>query len=465
MQAISIDTDRDSYCRYRSDLGMDVVTAHLAFTGAQAGDVVTANLVRMDGFGPVPGLQQTVTCSAGQASATVTFALADGIEAQGAYPGSGRESIFRAVAGPYQVQATATGMSGSAASSTIYVDIVPIDELRGQWLQGVVLQARDVLMPFQQPSNCTGVTITRVSEGTNVGVHTLQFNPGTPGTLSYDGGTAVNVPAKRGSVALVSPSNDYVICSVVPFLLPATAASDSLVIEEAAFTDDALRNYVQRAQRSLESFFYFPLEPRMFDTDPVANAKRNQPFIEQAVQPVTYHRPSDFDHWMSLTLQHRRILRVYHLDGWFNNSAATSITGDWIVFNEIAATLELVPNNGAVIAWQFYGAAVLQFFLNFETIPSFWHFGYTAGLPSLDGEYQVFREAVAKQAAVDILAQAGYAMVGGAGSISTGRDGVSDSRSYGARPGDALITQHQKWLDQNLPRLRQRYGGLLVGVI
>ena len=465
-QSILIDTDHGEYCRYHDSL--DVVTAYLAFTGAEAGDVVTINLIRMDGYGALAMLTQTVTCAAGQPSATVTFALADAVE-QPSYPSPAFAEIpvYRAVAGDYQVQATATGMTGTAASATFAVSVVPVDELRSMWIRGVPLQALDVLGPLQQPQVLTGVRIRRVSEGCERGVHTLAYTTGSPGTLAWDGGAAVAVPATRGQVALVAQDGEsYVLCEVAPFLLPAKGATENIIVEGGEFDDDSLRRYVHYATGELESAFYFFLEPRNSDTDPALNATRFGYFIDRAEQPVTYKRPRDFAHWMSFQLQRRRILKVYHLDGWFNQSQAVSIGRDWIVFDEVTGTLELVPDNGAIISWQFYGAAILQFFINYDTIPSFWHFGMASGIPDLTGDYAVLRQAIAKKAASDILSAAGFAYTAGAASRSVSRDGVSDSRTYaGKQGGEALRSQYEEWLKQMIPRLRTRYGGIQMQTV
>ena len=354
-------TDRGEYSRYHDS--MRVVTAYLAFTGADAGDVVTANLVRMDGYGALAMLTQTITCTAGQASATVTFDLSQAVE-QPSYPSPAFAEIpvYRAVAGDYQVQATATSMAGTAASATFSVSIIPVDELRSQWIRGVPLQALDVIAPLFQPRAVTGVTIKRTSEGTTRGVHSLAYATGPPGTLAWDGGSAVPIPSTRGEVALVSADGQsYVVCEVAPFLLPGESATESIIIDGDSFDDDALRRYVHYATGELESSFYFFLEPRNSDTDPALNSTRFGYFVDRAEQPVTYKRPRDFSHWMSFQLQRRRILKVYHLDGWFNQSQAVSIGRDWIVFDEVTGTLELVPDNGAIISWQFYGAAILQY--------------------------------------------------------------------------------------------------------
>ena len=118
------------------------------------------------------------------------------------------------------------------------------------------------------------------------------------------------------------------------------------------------------------------------------------------------------------------------------------------------------------ISWQFYGAAILQFFINYDTIPSFWHFGLASGLNDLHGEYQVIREAVAKQASANILSAAGFSLSGGTQTRSVTRDGVTDSRTYaGKQAGAELRTQYEDWLTKNSRKIKQRYGGISMSIL
>jgi len=455
-------------------MNLNIITAYLAYTGANAGDIVTVSLVRTDGYGSV--ITQTLTIpTTGLPSQIITFDLQNAVE-QPSYPepAFAEIPIFRGVMGAYQVQATATGMSTTSASSTFYVTLVPPEELSEQWLAGVPLESLDIVNPVTQPQNITGVKIKKVSEGTVRDIHTLTFtvNSGSPNTLSWDGGTPVNIPATRDTLYLVSlDQQSWIMVVVVPFLLPAVTMTETIIISGSQMTEQALQNYVLYAVNNLENQWFFNVEPRNSDTDPALNSSTsnsqqalgsiNKFFVERSEQAMTYYRPRDFSHWMSFQLPRRRILKVYHLDGWFNQSQAVSIGRDWIVFDQITGTLELVPNNGAIISWQFYGAAILQFFFNYPEIPGFWHFGFASGLPSLNGEYGIVREAIAKMASRNILAAAGFAFTGGAQSIAVSRNGVSDSRTYAGGAGGAfLLREYSNWLDINVPKIGDRLAGI-----
>lgn len=499
LQALTVATDRSEYCRYPLEPGdiRNQIGVYLAFTGATAGDSVTVNLVRTSGYTdgqPQTLATQTVTVSTtGQPSALVTFLLETIREYQpydpitagpGANliaPASRDNGIYRGVAGAYQIQGSVTNANGStgptATSPPFRVTLIPSDELRQVWLRGVPLTALDVVAPLFQPQQVTGVRIRDVGQSTLEGSYPLAFAVGTPNTLSWANGPpqALTSTARQTVVCPSADGQSYVVLEVVPWLLPSTSVTETILISGSQWTDDNLQRYVDYATGQLESSWYFFVEPHTSDTDPLISESQGD-FILQArgvvsstyhvehqEVPMTYRRPRDFAHWMSFSLPRKQIQVVYYLYGYFNQSQAVSIGRDWIVFDPVTGVLELVPDNGAIISWQFYGAAILQFFINYDTIPSFWHFGMASGLNDLHGEYQIVREAIAKQAAVNILSAAGFALSGGAQSRSVSRDGVSDSRTYaGKQAGAELRAQYEEWLMKNVRRIGQRYGGIPV---
>ena len=84
----------------------------------------------------------------------------------------------------------------------------------------------------------------------------------------------------------------------------------------------------------------------------------------------------------------------------------------------------------------------------------------------MHGEYQIVREAIAKQAASNILSAAGFSLSGGALTRSLSRDGVSESRTYaGKQAGAELRAQYEAWLVKNVRRIGQRYGGISMQFI
>lgn len=479
----------DEYCRY--DPTRNTIDAYLTFQGALATDTVTVTLVRMTGYtdgGTQILATQTVTCTANQPSATLTFVLEQiretepydpPVQGPGSNliaPASRDNQLYRGVAGQYQVQAVANTSGPSAASPTFRITLIPSDELRHLWLRGVSLEALDVVAPVFQPQVLTGVRIRDVAQDILAGAYALTLTVGTPNTLQWANGTPqpLTSSARQTVVCQSADQHHYVVLDVNPWQLPTTSMTETILISGSQFTDANLQQYVDYATHSLESAWYFFVEPHTTDTDPLISQKPYDVLQQRGAVPstyhvehqevaMTYHRPRDFSHWMSFTLPRKQIQAVYYLYGYFNQSQAVSIGRDWIVFDPITGVLELVPDNGAIISWQFYGAAILQFFINYSTIPAFWHFGLASGLNELHGEYQIIREAIAKQAASNILSAAGFSLSGGAQTRSVSRDGVSDSRTYaGKQAGQELRAQYEEWLMKNTRRISQRYGGIPI---
>ncbi|MCL8207209.1 MAG: hypothetical protein K6V97_03925 [Actinomycetia bacterium] len=395
---------------------------YLVFGGAQSGDTVTVNLVRLSGYTdgqPQTLATQTVAPTTNQSSATVTFALETIREYQPfdpitAGPGSNLiapasrdNGIYRGVAGIWQIQVTVTNANGSpgptAQSEPFRITIIPTDELRHLWLRGVPLEALDVVAPLFQPQQVTGVRIRDVGQSTLAGVYPLTFTPGSPPTLAWANGPPQTITgtARQTLVCQSQDGQSYVVLEVVPWLLPSASVTETILVSGSQFTDDNLQRYVDYATGQLESAWYFFVEPHTSDTDPLISEEQgaytlqargvvsSSYHVEHQEVPMTYRRPRDFAHWMSFSLPRKQIQVVYYLYGYFNQSQAVSIGRDWIVFDPVTGVLELVPDNGAIISWQFYGAAILQFFINYDTIPlTQWRRGAAThrGTPGYIGE-------------------------------------------------------------------------------
>ncbi len=492
MNSLSCAVDRTEYCRY--DLTRNQIQVALTYQGALSTDTVTVNLQRITGYtdgNPHTLATQTLSCTTGQPQAVATFPLetiretepynppVQGPGSNLIAPASRDNQLYRGVAAQYQVQAVANTTGPQAVSPTFRITLIPSDELRQLWIQGVPLESLDVIAPLFQPQVVTGVRIDRVAQDALRGLYPLTLTVGSPNTLQWANGPPQVLSSSAQQVVVLPDASQetYVVCTVNPWMLPTASVTETILLGGQQFTDEALQQYVDYATHSLESAWYFFVEPHTSDTDPlisqepyeILQARGSVPasyHVEHQEIPMTYVRPRDFAHWMSFNLPRRQIQAVYYLFGYFNQSQAVSIGRDWIVFDPVTGTLELVPDNGAIISWQFYGAAILQFFINYNTIPSFWHFGLASGLNTLHGEYQIVREAIAKQAASNILSAAGFSLSGGALTRSLSRDGVSESRTYaGKQAGAELRAQYEAWLVKNVRRIGQRYGGISMQFI
>lgn len=441
MTGLSVLVDASEYGRY--DPVNNTVNAYATISGAVAGDTLTGNLVRLDGYGSV--LAVSVTLAAGQSSQLLSFPLSSCLDADGNY-------IARA--GSYQVQLTGSNGSGTVtANSPVFaVSLITVSELTNTWLQGVPLFNQGMIGPVQQPQAVTGVTLAVPSHHLK-GPFVLQFTAGSPSTLSWDGGAAVPVPAAPGQIVLPNAqNNDHVVAAVSPVLLPASSAAETIYVDDIALGSSFIQSQLRYAQGFIEGFCYFFCEPTYVATDPNTLAQGPETSVftgwaDEIAIPQTYYRPKDFMRWMSIVLPYNRLLKVHNLTGYFNSTLTLEITLDWIVWNETNAETELVPSNGAVVTWQFYESAMLQFLFIYNSIPSFWHYWLTCGMRDLYGERQVIREAIAKKAAIDIITQAGLAYSAGRRRFTTERDKVrSDTWLEDGTPGAALANEYRRWL-------------------
>ncbi len=381
---MTIAQDADEYCRY--DATRNVITAYLTLQGALATDTVVVNLIRLSGY--TDGLSQilatqTFTCGANQPNATVTFVLEQiresepydpPVQGPGSNliaPASRDNQLYRGVAGLYQMQAIANTNGPSATTPTFRVTLIPSEELRHLWLRGVSLEALDVVAPVFQPQIVTGVRVRDVAQDTPVGAYPLALTVGSPSTLQWANGPPqpLGTAARQTVVCTGTNPSQYIVLDVNPWQLPTTSVTETLLISGSQFTEANLQQYVDYATHSLESAWYFFVEPHTTDTDPLISQLPYDVLQQRGAVPpsyhvehqevaMTYHRPRDFSHWMSFTLPRKQIQAVYYLYGYFNQSQAVSIGRDWIVFDPITGLLELVPDNGSIISWQFYGAAI-----------------------------------------------------------------------------------------------------------
>ena len=462
MNSLLVSVDKTEYSKYHQELA--VVTAYLTFSGAVAGDTVTVSLLRNDGYGSVKS--QTLTLTAGQTSATVTFDLRTI---------NGPEGFNLCRQGYYQVQATAGILT--TVSQTFWVAVVPVSELKSRWCYGVPLDALEIVGPVIQPQLITGVTIKRVPSTHTKGIFSLVLSTLT---LSWAGGTAVAVkPGVVQDYILTNQTGtDYIVVTVNPSALPLINQTEQIVIDNQTVSDDVFQQDLQQAYNEIYQKCYFYPEPTYVATDPNSIAAGTQVSVttgwaDVTAIPVTYYRMKDFMRWMTVKMPYNRILKMLNLTGYFNGTLTLDVTLDWIVWNVMNGELELVPNNGAVVSWQFYESAMLQFLYIYNSIPNFWHYSALCGLPTLEGEFQIVREAIAKIAAINVIGRIGTAYGAGLDSVSTSRDGVSMDKTFGkSYPGAGLAQDYKDWLyggksDKwgNLKRIKDRIVGPQYTVI
>lgn len=448
--------------------GLQIVNATITPTNAQDGEILTVEVVRMDGFGAV--ITQQVTLTANQGPFMLALDLRTALDTYG-------NRIARH--GWYTVEATSsTGPVGT--SPQFYVALVPVAELRDQWCFGVPFNQSAMLGVVAQPQDLTGVTVTNVPPQHQRGIFNLVFTPAassTPAVLSWGGGNPVKLSNPGvATYALVDQYADgnYIQVRVVPQQLPTQSGSEALIVDALPMDDQKLRNLIEQSQAYCEQNMFYYAEPTYSATDPntLANGPETAVFsgwADHKAIPVSYYRPRDFMRWMTIVFPTNRLLKVLNLTGYFNATLTLDVTLDWIVWNEVNGEVELVPSNGAIVTWQFYESAMLQFLYIYNHIPSFWHFWYISGARHDLEFFPSIRELIAKKAAYDAIAIAGNAFAGGAASFSTGRDGVSGNVSLqGKYPWYELAKQYMTWVHgpaldngkgSNLLKLRKRGAG------
>lgn len=460
--SLTAQVDRIEYNMYQP--GYEIVTATVTPQNAVAGEMVTVEVVRLDGFGSV--LTQTLTLTANQGPTNVLFDLRAAVDAYG-------HRIARH--GSYAVEATSS-TGPEATSQTFYVSLVTTDELKYQWCHGVPFGQSAQQGVIAQPQQVTGVTVTHVPPQHKKGVFALAYVAGIVPTLSWDGGTPVNMinPSIASYSLLNSTQTDYITIRVVPQSLPAASVTEPLIVDALPMDDDYLRNLITMAQGYCEQELWYYAEPTYVATDPNTLAQGPETAVysgwsDHTAIPNSYYRPRDFMRWMSIVMPYNRMLKVLNLTGYFNATLTLDVTLDWIVWNETNGEVELVPSNGAIVTWQFYESAMLQFLYIYNHIPSFWHYWLIVGLRHDHELHAPVRELIAKKAAYDAIAQVGMAYAGGLATRSTSRDGVSGNVTYQTKyPWAELANQYAKWVHgpnmdngkgSNLIKLRKRGSG------
>lgn len=346
-----------------------------------------------------------------------------------------------------------------------------MSELKNRWCYGIPFSASEILAPKLQPRVITGVKIKEVPNTHTTGVFLLAFSSGG---LTWNNGTAVTItPGIVQDYILVDAIGNYIVVTVNPAQLPANVATEAIVIDRSGIADEILQQDIQQAYDAIFNACYFYPEPTYVATDPNTTAQGPQTNVSTGWAdviglPITYYREPDFMRWMTVKFVYNRILKINNLTGWFNDTLTLYVPLNWIVWNGMNGEMEMVPSNGAVISWQFYESAMLQFLYIYNSIPSFWHYWIITGLPSLDGEYQIVREAIAKIAAINAMTRVGTAYAGGLDSVSESKDGVTETRTFSKDfPGAGLIKQYESWLygDKqskqwgNMKRIRDRICG------
>lgn len=433
--------DKTEYSKYHADLS--VIIATVIVDSPTDGATIPVALFRLDGYGSV--CEKTITLTTAT-QYRVTFDLS-----RDTYD---TKNIYRAKQGDYKIQAD------GVESKLFAISIVPVAEIKKQWATGVTFMNYEVLLPKVQPQRITGVNIYEVPIDHFKGPFPLVYNA-TDKTLSWDGGAPVPVSGDdTQQILLLNKTNlDYVMAEVDPLALPATDQTETLIIDNSRLSERDMIAQVRLATSWLQQRIITKIEPEDVDTEYGV-------FSDETAIPQTYYAPTTQNKWLSFNLPYPNILDVDSVTGWFNNAKTTTIPPEWLVWNERTGIVELVPSGSSNVSWQFYnGIFIMSYLLNYNSIPSFWHYRLTCGLRDLNNERAIIREAIAKKAVWEMLNSAGSAYRAGFSSQSTSRDGISESQAYtsSATYGTyaAHVESYKEFLKTEVPRMKKRFCGIM----
>ena len=447
--ALAVATDRDEYSRYAAGLGR--VGVRIDAAGAAGGESVHWALVRLDGFGTVAEGDWTLDGPRTWRALDLN-ALRDA------------DGLNWCSGGRYALSVTAGALG---AEAQFRVAVVTLDELRGRYIYGVPTTALEMPQLVLPPQTLTAVRFERLSV-----LHELGRIP-----LSWDAASQTLTWTENGLPQPVDTSqalpqryllwnetqSEYAEVVVDPQQLAATpTTTEYLGVDRKVLDADTFASFVRQAQQYVESALTVPVELRRAAT--VVVQQRYPRYYDWTLEPVTYYRPYQTNQWLNINLPAVHVRKVYRLQGYFNDSLAVDISLDWVTVDRLTGLVQLVPRSGALVSWSIVQSTFLTMLHSYEQVPGFWHYDIAYGLDDLQNPtYAVVREAIAKKAAVEILLQAGAAYKPGIASEAVSRDGVSEtvvytqSAMYGLHA--STIEPYVKWLNDTLPRLRQRLCG------
>jgi len=377
----------------------------------------------------------------------------------------------------HAVAETVTLFNVTADSPDFGINIVTAAQLRDTYLFGIDLQSSDVRMPKFQPRKVTGVEILEVSRNHPLSFYPLNYTVDAQGTkfLSWADGDLIEITDDYTQYLLpcgeVEGSAEFIKVSADFYRMPTSGVKESLLIDEFEMTDDMIRSYISKATDSLEFHeLQVYLEPTQLVTDIDVNdisfsddgnsivINTDYDFI---TTPVNFY-PRSPGHWISIQFPFPQVIDVTELYGAVANTRVVHINYEWIEVSPKSGFAQLVPFN-TEIAFDFTGLIWVESLHSATPIPNFWHYNAVAGLREVPAN---ILKMLGMTAAISILTVAGQAFRGGFSSQSISRDGVSESVSYTSSAiygiYSATIEEFKKWIEENLPGIRNYYRGVLL---
>jgi hypothetical protein len=386
-----------------------------------------------------------------------------------------------------------SGLSATFAANTLTVNLAVISGVPNGAANTATLIAAaiDALPEFTATASGTGASAisgaatTMLTGGVTNTVRTMSWRGGPvisinkAGTFILPSGTAQGSPAASLLPTATQALQHYITIRVQsPALLPTTSYAENLLIDNKQMDDETLGRFLNEAISYLENDLLATyIEPTnvVTDRDPTTvqfaagiNAPTplfTDPDYDYIVNPLTYFVPRDSAEWLKIQTPFTQVLRVDSLFGAIANTRVIDIDLQWIETSGPGGFIQLVPFNQEV-AFDFVGLIWVNSIRGAVELPNFWHFNMIAGLRDCPAEVQEF---IAKLAAINALTLAGLAFRPGLGSLSLGRDGVSESVSYNTAAQYGVYTgaiqSYKEWLETAEKKLRAKYRGLTMVVV
>jgi len=444
LTGIDIYLNRDEFSRYETT--RSVVKTRIVPVPA-TGLVSESVVVSLEKMG-VPIATQSITFNGAMPKGTVVEFDLNTIK-----DSDGTTHITR---GDYKITAVQGAIEGV---KPFKVAMITVDEMRKSYCQGLHLVSGLKKAPKRQPSVVTGVTIASVSKDTKKGVFGLVYDATTK-SLSWNGSVPTILAEETTDEILISPKGDYIEVEIDYFALPATNASEGILIDQMDLESAFLQGEIEKATNEIEDSLKVRLEPTRVATEPYySNPAQGEYFDDRAV-PVCYYE-KDFNRrglaW-HIDLPYHQLGKVTGLSGYMGNTKALSLGSGAITSNRKSGNVDVLPYNSEY-AYFFTFFVGMHIWGVREFIADFWRYKAIIGVQ--DKNISELLKMVGYTAAMAILTTAEQAYRSGITSESISKDGVSRSQSYNAKGiYDATIQEYKEWLKEGIPKHRNLLRGM-----
>lgn len=489
--SISVSVDDTEYSRYEDD--HRTITATVVVTGGApyTTETVVVSLRKARRSRDAVVATQTVSIASATDPVTqvVTFDLVDVVDS---------DLINLVRHGKYFVHAEYVATAVTGASADFDVRIITIEKLKRDFLFGLDLRATELKQLRYQPVSITGIRISEVSKGQPEGFGALSYHYHVDGattvrTLSFNGGPSVSITTAGTYLLQSGTSSPVGLPLVIPnanpqyievkvqstALLPTASVAESVLIERTRMDDKAIAGFIDSATKWLEEdelACYVEPTNVVSEVDPTTiqystGISNPAPITTDAdydflKTPLTYFIPAGgYSGWVWIQTPFMSILRVDTLYGAIAGTRVIDVDLEWIQHSTEGGFIQLIPFN-TEIAFDFLGLMTVNAIHGASELPNFWRYNMIVGLRDASAD---IRNIIAKKAAIDALTLAGQAIRPGVGSLSLGRDGVSQSVSFTAQQQygmfNAAIQRYNDEIKDTMPKLRARYRGVSLVVV